>query len=929
MIYINMKNTKRLLTFVIVLFCCGLFSIDTASAAKGVYYVDPLGTDDGSHGTATGTDAWKSIQYAISNASNPTTDTVIINISADTFTTSNDDISIDRNFTDLTLQGAGANTTIIQSHSDPDSSTTRVFTVGSGETVSFEDLTIQNGKTSTTGAAIYFGAGGLLTIQDSIIYNNDGESDNDSGGVYSGSDVVIERSTFYDNNSDYVGALYASGTNLTAQITNSTFFENTGNQATIFLNDVELTLTNSLIANGNSLTLLGNEDHYFKNSVVIGSESEYDIEYSSFSGSVVDNGNNIIGLEEEDDGSQYFADGVNGTSVVGTDGTLSDLSIKSAVSENNSTNGTLTCAVTAGSDVINTGDSTANNGVSIPSTDQRGKSRVNTIDIGPFEYQDTDEADPVISSLSPADGSEGVATDTNLVMTFDESVSVNSGNIYLTDSHGAVIETIDVTAGNVTETSSTVITVNPGVTLSNNTEYYIQIDAGAVVDDVNNEFHGIFDKTTWNFTTDDGAAPYITSLSPADDATKQAIDANLVMTFNQYVDAKSGYVTLFTSDGTQVEQFDVTSDISGTGTDTITVNPTENLQTETSYYVQVDATAFDDGAGFSYAGISDDTTWNFTTSDTTAITVSSITGSTSEAGGTATFTVVLNAEPTSDVSIPVSSSDTTEGTVSPSELTFTSANWSTEQTVTVTGVDDEEDDGNIVYPIVLGAAISSDSNYNGIDPDDVAVTNLDNDGTPEPDESAPDADSDGIPDTTEELDPNDESDVEGILESVVGSTKGNITVSYTDAREVDINVFANDTSTKKTKVKQIGKTGFYVVVKSSGNKMATMNVLTGDKKGTKKLSKKKWKKKQVVKVKKLRKKRYAIIATQNAKKKGRLSVVRLKANGAIGKKISKRFKVKKGTIKKVVVKKNKLTVRTKKKKVVRYLFTKKKKLKKK
>ena len=48
---------------------------------------------------------------------------------------------------------------------------------------------------------------------------------------------------------------------------------------------------------------------------------------------------------------------------------------------------------------------------------------------------------------------------------------------------------------------------------------------------------------------------------------------------------------------------------------------------------------------------------------------------TTEAGGTATFTVVLTTQPTADVTIALSSSDTTEGTVLPASLTFTTANW--------------------------------------------------------------------------------------------------------------------------------------------------------------------------------------------------------------------------------------------------------------
>ncbi len=103
---------------------------------------------------------------------------------------------------------------------------------------------------------------------------------------------------------------------------------------------------------------------------------------------------------------------------------------------------------------------------------------------------------------------------------------------------------------------------------------------------------------------------------------------------------------------------------------------------------------------------------------------------TTEAGGEATFTVVLDSAPTADVTISVSSDDTGEGTVAPATLTFTSQNWNTAQTVTVTGVDDAVDDGDQDYSIVLAAAQSTDTNYSGIDPDDVSVTNTDDDAAP-------------------------------------------------------------------------------------------------------------------------------------------------------------------------------------------------------
>src|SRR6185503_17312270 len=100
---------------------------------------------------------------------------------------------------------------------------------------------------------------------------------------------------------------------------------------------------------------------------------------------------------------------------------------------------------------------------------------------------------------------------------------------------------------------------------------------------------------------------------------------------------------------------------------------------------------------------------------------------TTEAGGTASLTVKLTSQPTADVTLGLSSSNAAEGTVSPASLTFTSANWNTAQTVTLTGVDDFVDDGDIAYTIVTAPASSADSNYSGLNPANVSATNNDDD----------------------------------------------------------------------------------------------------------------------------------------------------------------------------------------------------------
>lgn len=99
---------------------------------------------------------------------------------------------------------------------------------------------------------------------------------------------------------------------------------------------------------------------------------------------------------------------------------------------------------------------------------------------------------------------------------------------------------------------------------------------------------------------------------------------------------------------------------------------------------------------------------------------------TTEAGGTAQFTVVLTEQPSKTVKIPVKSSDLTEGTVSTKMLLFTKTNWNQPQTVTVKGVDDTVTDGNQPYTVVLGPA-KGDKLYKKQDPADVSLTNQDND----------------------------------------------------------------------------------------------------------------------------------------------------------------------------------------------------------
>lgn len=111
---------------------------------------------------------------------------------------------------------------------------------------------------------------------------------------------------------------------------------------------------------------------------------------------------------------------------------------------------------------------------------------------------------------------------------------------------------------------------------------------------------------------------------------------------------------------------------------------------------------------------------------------------TTEDGDTASFGVLLTAQPTSEVRVPISSSNISEGTVDQDQLIFTPNTWSIPQTVIITGVNDDAVDGDVSYSINILPLGSIDSVYAGLDPADLTVVNLDNDGaSPSPSPSPP------------------------------------------------------------------------------------------------------------------------------------------------------------------------------------------------
>jgi methionine-rich copper-binding protein CopC len=146
-------------------------------------------------------------------------------------------------------------------------------------------------------------------------------------------------------------------------------------------------------------------------------------------------------------------------------------------------------------------------------------------------------------------------------------------------------------------------------------------------------------------------APKVSSFSPADGGRNVDVSTNITITFNEAIKAGSGSIQIHagSATGTIVESFDVSSGSHLTFSgNTLTIDPTANLDSGTHYYVTLAKGTVQDLAGNSYAGT---TSYDFTTSaaETVAPTVTSFSpsdgSSTAEVGTdiTVTFSEMVKA----------------------------------------------------------------------------------------------------------------------------------------------------------------------------------------------------------------------------------------------------------------------------------------------
>ena len=118
-----------------------------------------------------------------------------------------------------------------------------------------------------------------------------------------------------------------------------------------------------------------------------------------------------------------------------------------------------------------------------------------------------DIAPPTLIQSTPADNGTAVALNANIVLTFSEAVKAGTGAIeILKMSDASIVDLVSITDPNQVAVSGATVTINLGTDLPANTNVYVNIGTGVILDLAGNSFDGLYGKTLLNFSTKTGAA---------------------------------------------------------------------------------------------------------------------------------------------------------------------------------------------------------------------------------------------------------------------------------------------------------------------------------------------------------------------------------------------------------------------------------------
>ncbi|MDM8568468.1 Calx-beta domain-containing protein, partial [Thiotrichales bacterium HSG1] len=675
----------------------------SAVFTKNAVYVSTAGNDstgDGNVGTP---------YLTITKAIQEVTDGGTVNIAAGTYTEAAM-ITIDKN---VTINGDTTTNTIVDGGNSH-----RSFDIIGSNTVVMNYLTIRNGNAD----------------------NSDGNG-NDGGAIQNWGTLTLNNSTISGNSATTAGGAFANAGTLT--LNNSTIsgnstsdgggVRNTGG-GTVTLNNTTVS-NNTVTNNGGGINNVSGT-LTLKNALIAGNTST---DTNDVTGTIDTNTNNCIGSDCTSNDGQAI------TSIAWLD--------------NLGSNGgpTHTHALLIGTPalVVDAGDATTCALAAINNKDQRGETRpVGECDVGAYEASKISiaagttptEAGTIGTytvTLSPAlpngqsvtvnyntTSSTATNSDDYSLGSADVSVTVNASNFVINNTTGSALTSIIIDASIVDDSiDDDAETVKVTLTSANNGYIIASISDNATLT--------ITDNDTAGFTVTESSGNTSVNESGTTDTFTVVLDSK--PTSNVVITVTSGTITEATVDKASLTFTTTNWNVA----QIVTVTGVDDFMTDTNQTTPVTLSVDDANSDDKYDPLADKTVSVTTVdNDIPGITVNPTNGLiTTEANGTATFTVMLNTLPTNYVAFSLQSLNATEGTITSHStdctnvipnitapcVEFSTTNWNSAQTVTITGQNDAIDDGDVNYSIQTNVARSTGTDYNGINPNDVMATNQDDD----------------------------------------------------------------------------------------------------------------------------------------------------------------------------------------------------------
>ena len=241
------------------------------------------------------------------------------------------------------------------------------------------------------------------------------------------------------------------------------------------------------------------------------------------------------------------------------------------------------------------------------------------------EFTTADVIAPELLSMTPANEATGVAANTTLVLKFDEAVVVTGLGHAIVREVATDIIVADVTVDGGSTTLSDddkTATIATGVTLGNETAYYVEVSAGSFTDVAGNAWAGISGVDNWSFTTKDTVAPELEKTYPdydAADLPEITADETIWIEFNEAIKTPAGvvYVKYAATD----DVFEVVNASAMTMSDdkmTLSFNLTNVPTEETEFYLDLVDFTVKDEADNAWVNALTGGVWDFIILDQTA-----------------------------------------------------------------------------------------------------------------------------------------------------------------------------------------------------------------------------------------------------------------------------------------------------------------------